>query len=147
MIVRTSEALWEGNLKKGKGTIKLGSGSLGGSYSFGSRFEHASGTNPEELIGAAHAGCFNMAFAMLLEQKGYTVNRIRTVAKVSIDKVGEGYKIPTIELDMECDVMGIDEKTCMDIAELAKRNCPVSLALSGVDIKLIPKLVKRPKAA
>jgi lipoyl-dependent peroxiredoxin len=147
MIVRTSEALWEGNLKKGKGTINLGSGSFRGSYSFGSRFEHASGTNPEELIGAAHAGCFNMAFAMLLEQKGYTVNHIHTVAKVSIDKVGEGYKIPTIELDTECDVTGIDDKTCRDIAELAKRNCPVSLALSGVDIKLIPKLVKRPKAA
>ena len=147
MIVRTSEALREGNLRKGKGTIKLGSGSYEGSYSFGSRFEHAVGTNPEELIGAAHAGCFNMAFAMMLEQKGFSASHIHTVAKVSIDKVGEGYNIPTIELDLECDVPGIDDKTCRDIAELAKKNCPVSLALAGVDIKLVPKLAKRPKAA
>ncbi|HYA88101.1 MAG TPA: OsmC family protein [Nitrospirota bacterium] len=148
MIVRTSEALWEGGLKKGKGSIKLGSGNCEVSYSFSSRFEHASGTNPEELIGAAHAGCFSMAFAMLLEQKGYSVNHIHTIARVSIDKVGEGYRIPTIELDTECDVPGIDDKTCRDIAELAKKNCPVSLALTnGVEIKLTSKLVKRSKAA
>ena len=147
MIVRTSEALWEGNIKKGKGTVKLGSGNFEGNYSFGSRFEHATGTNPEELIGAAHAGCFNMAFALMLDQKGYSVNHIHTVAKVSIDKVGEGYKILTSELETECDVPGIDEKTCRDIAEQAKNNCPVSLALTGVNIKLVTRLVKRQKAA
>lgn len=147
MIVRTSEARWEGNLKNGKGTVKLGSGNFQGNYSFGSRFDHAAGTNPEELIGAAHAGCFSMAFAMMLEQAGYAVNHIHTVARVSIDKVGEGYRIPTIELDTEGDVPGIDEKTYRDIAEQAKQNCPVSLALAGVDIKLVPKLVKQSKAA
>ncbi len=86
MIVRTSEALWEGNVKKGKGTVKVGSSNIGGSYSFGSRFEHESGTNPEELIGAAHAGCFNMALAMMLEQSGYSVDHLHTIAKVGIDK-------------------------------------------------------------
>jgi len=147
MIVRRSEAVWEGNLTKGKGTIKIGSGHYAGNYSFGSRFELAVGTNPEELLGAAHAGCFNMAFAMFLEQKGFTVNHIHTVAKVSLDKVGEGYKILASELDTECDVPGIDDKTCREIAELAKKNCPVSLALAGIEIKLAAKLVKRTKVA
>jgi osmotically inducible protein OsmC len=147
MIVRTAEAVWEGD-KKGKGTVKLGSGYFEGNYSFGSRFEHAAGTNPEELIGAAHAGCFSMAFALALGQKGYKVNHIHTVAKVSIDKVGaEGYKILSSELDTECDVPGIDEKTCREIAELAKKNCPVSQALTGVDIKLTLKMVRQSKAA
>jgi osmotically inducible protein OsmC len=146
MIVRTSEALWEGD-QKGKGRVRLGSGYFEGSYSFGSRFDHAEGTNPEELIGAAHAGCFSMAFALMLGQKGYKVNHIHTVAKVSIDKVGEGYRIQTIELDAESDIPGIDEKTYREIAELAKKNCPVSQALTGVDIKLVAKLVKQSKVA
>ncbi len=146
MIVRTSEATWEGNSKKGKGNIRLGSGNFEGSYSFGSRFEHALGTNPEELIGAAHAGCFNMALTIMLEQAGYNVDHIHTVAKVSIDKVGEGYKIKTIELDTEGRVPGCDEETFRNKAEQAKKNCPVSMALTGVDIKLRSKLVL-PKAA
>jgi osmotically inducible protein OsmC len=133
LIVRTSEALWEGNIKKGKGTIKVGSGSIRGKYSFGSRFEHGAGTNPEELIGAAHAGCFNMALTMVLEKSGYyNVDHIHTIAKVSVDKVGEGYKITHIELDTEGRVPGCDEKTFMEKAELAKKNCPVSMALTGV---------------
>ncbi|HET6460651.1 MAG TPA: OsmC family protein [Syntrophales bacterium] len=88
-----------------------------------------------------------MAFALMLGQKGYQVNLIHTVAKVSIDKVGDGYKIQTIELNTECDVPGIDEKTFKDISEQAARNCPVSLALTGVDIKLVAKLVRQAKAA
>ncbi len=147
MIVRTSEALWKGDIKNGKGTVKIGSRNFEESYSFGSRFEHASGTNPEELLGAAHAGCFSMAFALMLGQKGYRANHVHTVAKVSIDKVGEGYKIQTIELNTEGDVPGIDEKTFSEIGEQAARNCPVSLALTGVDIKLVAKLVRRAKAA
>ncbi len=142
MPIRIAEALWEGNLKKGKGKMKVGSGVFEGSYSFGSRFEQERGTNPEELIGAAHAGCFSMAFSMMLEQAGYKVEQIRTVAKVHIDKVGEGFKITTIELETEGKVPGIDEKTFNEQAEAAKKGCPVSMALTGVDIRLQAKLVK-----
>jgi osmotically inducible protein OsmC len=142
MPIRTSEALWEGNLIKGKGKMKLGSGVFEGSYSFGSRFEQTPGTNPEELIGAAHAGCFSMALSMMLEQAGYKVEQIHTIARVHIDKVSEGYKITTIELDTEGRVPGIDERTFREKAEAAKKGCPVSMALTGVDIRLQARLVK-----
>ncbi len=107
MIVRTSEALWEGNIKKGKGTVKVGSSNIGGSYSFGSRFGHEPGTNPEELIGAAHAGCFHMALAMMLEQSGYSVDHHHTIAKVRIDKVGEDIqsRISNLILKAKCRVV------------------------------------------
>jgi osmotically inducible protein OsmC len=140
MLVRTSEALWEGGIKKGKGTVKLGSGYFDGAYSFGSRFEHAAGTNPEELLGAAHAGCFSMALANLLDQAGYRVDHIHTRARVTIDKAGEGYRISTIELETEGRAPGCDEATFRAKAEQAKKNCPVSLALAGVEIKLNAKL-------
>ena len=93
MAIRTAEARWEGNLKKGKGTIKLGSGVFVGNYSFGSRFKKVSGTNPEELIGAAHAGCYSMALSMILELTGFTADSIQTTARVSIDKVGGGRRL------------------------------------------------------
>jgi osmotically inducible protein OsmC len=141
MLIRTAEALWEGNLKKGKGLVRLGSGYFEGTYSVGSRFEHADGTNPEELIGAAHAGCFSMALSMMLEQSGYTAEHIHTTAKVHIDKDGAGYKITTIELDTEGKVPGCDESTFREKAELAKMNCPVSKALAGVEIRLQSRLV------
>jgi len=142
MPIRTSEAIWEGNLKKGNGKMKLGSGAFEGSYSFGTRFENAPGTNPEELIGAAHAGCFSMALSMILDQAGYKVERIHTIAKVHIDKVGDGFKITTIELETEGKVPGIDERTFREKAEAAKKGCPVSMALTGVDIRLQTRLVK-----
>ncbi len=142
MIVRTSEALWEGNIKRGKGTVRVGSSNIGGSYSFGSRFENGMGTNPEELIGAAHAGSFNMALAMMLEQSGYSVDHIHTTAKVSIDKVGDGYKITKIELDTEGKVPGCDQNIFMEKSELAKDKCPVSMALTGVTITLRSRLMK-----
>jgi lipoyl-dependent peroxiredoxin len=142
MPIRTSEAMWEGNLIKGKGKMKLGSGVFEGGYSFGSRFENAPGTNPEELIGAAHAGCFSMALSMILDQAGYKVEQIHTIAKVHIDKVGEGFKITTIELETEGKVPGIDERTFREKAETAKKGCPVSMALTGVDIRLEARLVK-----
>jgi osmotically inducible protein OsmC len=122
--------------------MKLGSGVFEGSYSFGSRFEQTPGTNPEELIGAAHAGCFSMALSMMLEQAGYKVEQIHTIARVHIDKVSEGYKITTIELDTEGRVPGIDERTFREKAEAAKKGCPVSMALTGVDIRLQARLVK-----
>jgi osmotically inducible protein OsmC len=145
MPVRKAEAVWEGNLKNGKGSLKLGSGAFGGSYSFASRFEQGPGTNPEELIGAAHAGCFSMALSMILETAGYAPERIHTVARVHLEKVGEGFKITTIELETEGMVPGIDEKVFREKAEAAKKGCPVSMALTGVDIKLQAKLL-RPSA-
>ncbi len=142
MPVRKAEAVWEGNLKKGKGSMKFGSGAFEGSYSFASRFEQGPGTNPEELIGAAHAGCFSMAFSGVLETAGYVPERIHTVARVHIDKAGEGFKITTIELETEGRVPGIDEKMFREKAEDAKKGCPVSVALAGVEIKLQAKLLR-----
>jgi osmotically inducible protein OsmC len=142
MAKRTASAVWEGTLREGKGTVKLGSGAFEGQYSFASRFEEGTGTNPEELIGAAHAGCFSMALAAGLTKAGFKPTRISTKANVSLEKVGEGFKITTIELDTEGEVPGIDEKTFLGQAETAKKNCPVSQALAGTDIKLNAKLVK-----
>jgi len=139
MAVRKAEAVWEGGFK-GKGKMKLGSGAFEGAYSFASRFEDGSGTNPEELIGAAHAGCFSMALSFMLEKAGYPPQQVHTVAKVHIDKVGEGFRITAVELDTEAKVPGIDEKTFLEQAEGAKKGCPVSQALSGTEITLKAKL-------
>jgi|SRR5579863_165090 len=140
MAVRSSDAVWEGSLKEGKGTINLGSGAYQGAYSFASRFESGSGTNPEELIAAAHAGCFSMALSAGLGRAGFTPRRIQTRAKVYLEKVGEGFKITKIELDTEAQIPGIDHKTFMEQAEAAKKNCPVSQLVSGVQIALSAKL-------
>jgi len=142
MPVRNAEAVWEGNLLKGKGKMKLGSGAFEGAYSFSSRFENGLGTNPEELIGAAHAGCFSMALSFMLEQAGYTPERVHTSAKVHVDKVGDGFKITVIELETQGKIPGIDEKTFLEKAETAKKGCPVSQALSGTEIRLKATLVK-----
>ena len=142
MPVRTAEAEWKGNLLEGQGHMKLGAGAYDGPYSFKSRMESGPGTNPEELIGAAHAGCFSMALAAGLTKAGLNPTRISTNANVSLEKVGEGFKITTIELTTEGEVPGIDEKTFLDQAETAKKNCPVSQALAGTDIKLNARLVK-----
>ena len=134
MPVRSSSAVWEGDLKGGKGRMKVGGGAYEGPYSFLSRFESDSGTNPEELIGAAHAGCFSMAFSNILAKASHTPKSIGTTAKVHLDKVGEGFKITTIELITEGVVPGIDPESFRQHAETAKKNCPVSQALTGVDI-------------
>jgi len=136
MPVRNAEATWEGGLKAGKGNIKLGSGAFAGSYSFGTRFEGAPGTNPEELIGAAHASCFSMALSFMLEQAGHIPQSVHTTAKVTIDKVGEGFKITLIRLSTEGRVPGIDDKTFREFAEKAKAGCPVSQALAATPIEL-----------
>jgi lipoyl-dependent peroxiredoxin len=136
MPVRTAEAVWQGKLPEGKGSVKLGSGAYEGAYSFASRFEEGTGTNPEELIGAAHAGCFSMALAHMLGQAGYTPERVHTVAKVHINKVGDGFKITAVDLETEAKIAGIDEPKFLEIAESAKKGCPVSQALSGTEIKL-----------
>lgn len=142
MAVRKSKAIWEGTLKQGKGTMVVGNGAYDGSYSFASRFEQGQGTNPEELIAAAHAGCFSMALAYGLEQAGHVPQRVRTVANVHIDRVGDGFQITMIELETEAKVPGIGEKEFLEQAEQAKINCPVSQALKGPEIKLQAKLVK-----
>jgi len=141
MPLRKAEAVWKGGLSKGKGTIKLGSGAITESYSFASRFESGKGTNPEELIGAGLAGCFSMALAMMLEQTGFTPEKIHTVAQVNIEKSPSGFSITTIALDTEVKVPGIDDKTFHEKAMAAKTGCPVSKALSGATITLNAKLV------
>jgi osmotically inducible protein OsmC len=134
MPVRKAHAQWEGNLTDGKGIVKFGS--FSGAYSFASRFENGEGTNPEELIGSAHAGCFSMALAHEIAQKGYTPKRISTDALVHLDKVGDGFSIATIELVTEADIPDIDKETFLKIAEGAKNNCPVSKVLTGLKIQL-----------
>jgi osmotically inducible protein OsmC len=141
MAVRKSEAEWKGDLLKGQGTMKLGSGAFEGSYSFPSRFESGQGTNPEELIAAAHAGCFSMALSAGLGKAGFTPTRIHTTATVHLEKVGEGFDITKIELDSEAQIPGIDNKTFLEHAEGAKKGCPVSKALAGPQITLTAKLV------
>jgi osmotically inducible protein OsmC len=140
MITRTAQAQWNGGLKDGKGTVKLGSGAFEGQYSFSTRFENGKGTNPEELIGAAHAGCFSMAFSAGLGKAGFSPKSIKTTAKVNFDKVGEGFEITSIDLETEADIPGIDQKTFLDQAEAAKRGCPISKALAGPKITLRARL-------
>jgi len=142
MPTRNAHAVWEGELKGGKGTMKLGSGAYEGAYSFESRFEEGTGTNPEELIGAAHAGCFSMAFSGALGKAGFSPKRVSTDAKVHLEKVGEGFSITKVVLNMEAEVPDIDEGKFNELAEGAKNNCPVSRALGGVTIELKAKLVK-----
>ncbi|HYQ86958.1 MAG TPA: OsmC family protein [Bacteroidota bacterium] len=142
MPVRSANAVWEGDLRSGKGVMRLSSGAFEGAYSFSSRFEEGTGTNPEELIAAAHAGCFSMAFSNGLAKAGFTPKKVQTTARVKLEKVGEGFKITTIELSTEGQVPGIDENKFQEQAEGAKKNCPVSQALTGVNITLQAKLVK-----
>jgi osmotically inducible protein OsmC len=136
MPTRSAQATWNGTLKEGRGDFKGSSGAISGSYSFGTRFENAAGTNPEELIGAAHAACFSMALAAGLGKAGHNPKRVSTTADVTIDKVGEGFKITKIVLKTEGQVPGIDEKTFKDFAEKTKTGCPVSQALSATPIEL-----------
>ncbi len=136
MPVRKANAEWKGNLPQGKGTISFGSGAYEGAYSFGSRFEMATGTNPEERIAAAHAGCFSMALSHGLALAGHTPTSVQTAAKVHLEKVGDGFQITLIELISEGTVPGIDQETFLKFAEDAKVNCPVSQALKAVEIKL-----------
>ena len=132
MPVRKASAVWEGSLKEGQGTVKLGSGAYEGRYSFGSRFEEAGGTNPEELIGAAHAGCFSMQFSAMLAAGGNTPESIRTEAKVQVLKEGEGFAIKKIDLTTTGRVPGIDDAAFQETAQAAKESCPVSMALAAV---------------
>ena len=141
MPVRTSNAQWDGTLKEGKGTMKMASGAYEGPYSFSSRFEDGTGTNPEELIAAAHAGCFSMALSADLGRAGFTPNSIQTKADVHLEKGDAGFSIAKIVLTTKADVPGIDQAKLDEVAEGTKKNCPVSRALSAVPMEVNAELV------
>ncbi|MCC7535441.1 MAG: OsmC family protein [Deltaproteobacteria bacterium] len=138
MPVRTSSATWNGTLKEGNGEMKLGSGKLDVPFSWATRFGDTPGTNPEELIGAASAGCFSMFFSALLTKESLPPKRVSTTAKVHLE---DGPTITKIELSMEAEVPGIDDAKFQELAATAKARCPVSKALGAVDIQLVAKLV------
>jgi osmotically inducible protein OsmC len=146
MPTRTAEAEWKGSLKDGSGRVKLGSGAFEGQYSFPSRFENGQGTNPEELVAAAHAGCYSMALSAGLSKAGFAPTRIFTTAKVHLNKVGEGFEINQIDLHTEAEIPNIDEATFKKEAEGAKANCPVSKLYKGAQINLEAHL-KTPQRA
>ena len=141
MAIRNASAVWQGNLKDGQGTMKLGSGAFEGAYTFVSRFEEGDGTNPEELIGAAQAGCFSMFLSAVLSKAGFTPTRIQTTASVHLGTEDGGPKITLIELDTEAVVPDVDDKTFQEHAETSKLNCPVSKALTGTEVRLKARLV------
>ncbi|HSM50293.1 MAG TPA: OsmC family protein [Thermoanaerobaculia bacterium] len=141
MAVRRASAAWNGGLMEGSGKMRLGSGAFEGPYSFKTRFEEEPGTNPEELIGAAHAGCFSMAFAATLGKNGFAPERVATDARVHLVKGEAGFSISRIELHTEAVVPGIDEAKFQELAAAAKGGCPVSRALAAIEIELHARLV------
>ena len=141
MPTRTGEAVWRGSFKRGSGTVAVASGVLKADYSASSRFENGAGTNPEELLGAAHAGCFSMALSLGLGEAGFEPDTIHTTARVTIEKVGGGFRITKIVLSTEAEVPGIDEPTFLRHAEAAKKGCPVSQALAATPVELEARLL------
>ena len=141
MPARKADARWDGTLQDGKGTMRLGGGAWEGPYSFSSRFEDGSGTNPEELIAAAHAGCYSMALSGTLGRNGHEPRSINTTATVTMEKKDDGFAITGVHLDLTAKVPGIDPAKFQELAESAKANCPVSRALAGVpEIELTARL-------
>lgn len=140
MPKRIGNAEWQGTLKEGQGNVKMGS-AYEGPYSFSSRFEDGSGTNPEEMVAAAHAACFSMALSAGLEKAGHPSKSVNTKATVHLEKGDEGFSITKIELDAEADVPGIEAGAFQDIATATKSGCPISKALSAVEITLNAKLM------
>ena len=142
MATRNGSAEWRGDLKSGDGDLTVGDGVFKGAYSFSSRFEEGEGTNPEELIAAAHAACFSMSLGNIMAQHGHPAESVRTVAKVHLRQSDAGPAIQRIDLETEGRVPGIDQAHFADHAEEAKRGCPVSRALAGVEeINLTATLV------
>jgi lipoyl-dependent peroxiredoxin len=140
MPTRTASASWKGGLRGGNGSFK-GQTGLSGTYNFGSRFENAAGSNPEELLAAAEAACYSMALSAGLERNGTPATSVDTTAKCTIDKVGEGFKITTMRLEVRAVVPGIDQAKFRQLAEATKDSCPVSQAIKGnVQIELDAKL-------
>ena len=141
MAVRTAEAEWQGDLRGGSGNMKFGSGAFEGAYSFSSRFEEGTGTNPEELIAAAHAGCYSMALSNMLATEGHPPKRVHTTARVTLEKGEGGFGISNIHLTTEADVPGITPELFKEKSEAAKTGCPVSKALAATNITLEARLV------
>ncbi len=131
MTIRKAEATWLGTLREGSGTMRVSSGYFEGPYTYASRFEEAKGTNPEELLGAAHAGCYSMFLSALITKAGYTPTRIHTTATVHLEA---GPTITRIDLHTQAEVPGLDEATFLEKAEEAKQGCPVSKALAAVEL-------------
>jgi lipoyl-dependent peroxiredoxin len=143
MAIRKADAEWRGDLQKGQGTVRLGSGAFEGQYSFRSRMgDGTGGTNPEELIGAAHAACYSMALSAALSGAGHTPTSVHTTANVHFSPVDGGFAINLIELAPEAVIPGIDDATFQNFAAGAKQNCPVSKALAAVDIHLKATLLE-----
>ena len=141
-INRRGTAVWSGGLKDGKGAITTQSGALKEyPYGFATRFEGVPGTNPEELLGAAHAGCFTMALSATLGRNGFTPTRIETKAIVKLEKQGEAFVIPNIDLETSADVPNISDEEFQKLATSAKENCPVSKVLAGAEISLKATLI------
>jgi osmotically inducible protein OsmC len=140
MPTREAQAEWLGNFARGSGTMSFGSGAFEGAYSAASRFEEGEGTNPEELIAAAHAGCYSMALALGLSEAGHEPESVRTTARVSIEKDDGGFSIKRSELSSEVKVEGLDEEEFQRYADEAKQGCPVSRALGAIDISLDARL-------
>ncbi|HMM27057.1 MAG: OsmC family protein [Chloroflexota bacterium] len=140
MPVRHAEAVWNGSFREGSGTMKFGGGAFEGPYSAGSRFEEEAGTNPEELLGAAHAGCFSMAFALGLNRAGFEPEEIRTTADVHIERGESGYRVTRVDLKTRARIPGIDRDKFMEHAEAAKKGCPVSQLFQGAEITLDAQL-------
>lgn len=141
MAARQATAEWQGTLMEGNGHMRFGSGAFDGAYDFRSRFGEGAGTNPEELIGAAHAGCFSMAFSGELEKAGFTPDSVRTTATASLEFIDGAATIARIDLDTTGRVPNIDADQFQKLAEVAKANCPVSRLYKGADIRVNAKLV------
>ncbi|HOX71656.1 MAG: OsmC family protein [Dokdonella sp.] len=140
-IVRKGEAEWKGGVPEGSGSVSVQSGAFKGTYGFKSRMEDGPGTNPEELIGAAHAACYSMAFSLALAQAGHVATSVRTTSKVHLEKRDGGYMIPLIELETEGNVPGISDEQFQKLATATKTGCPVSRALAAVEMTLVAKLL------
>ena len=136
MPARKADAQWEGSLQEGSGTMRLGGGAYEGPYSFKSRFEDGNGTNPEELIAAAHAGCYSMALSGALGRAGHAPTSVQTTASVHLNKTDAGFRVQKIDLVTEAVVPGIDDAAFQDVAKTAKETCPISVLLSSVEITL-----------
>ena len=141
MSIRTAEAIWEGTLKDGQGRMKLGSGAFDGEFTWASRFAEGQGTNPEELIGAAHAGCFSMFLSAQLTNAGYVPASIQTAAAVDLGSDDVGPKITMIQLSCEARVPEIDPSEFHKWVQISKENCPVSRALAATEFKVTAKLL------
>ncbi len=140
MPVRKGEAVWHGSLKEGHGHMQFGEGAFEGTYSVQSRFEEGPGTNPEELLGAAHAGCFSMALSSGLSNAGFPPNSVQTTAQVHIEKKEAGWTVTRIHLITQAEAPGIEGAAFLELAEKAKKTCPISRALGNVEITLEARL-------